>query len=177
MAFVCTVTRGGFRVQGFRAGAPAVAIVDIGYDDAEPLNYKAAIGLDTLPCGGTELYFHVVEADGATGEERVFWSGKDTRFIAELIDRQVVLVAILAGLRGLLGSVDPDEFVWFTYDEAPPRKALVKFTAVRQAVERCGYTVTSSRLSLGRRAWKATRALGGAIDTNEGSPNPIDVRR
>ena len=177
MAFVCTVTQGKFRVQSFQAGAPAVAIVDIGYDDAEPLNYKAAIGLDTLPGGGLELYFHIIEADGVDGDERMFWSGKDTRFIADPIDRQLVLVAILAGLRGLLGSADPDEFVWFTYDEAPPRKALVKFTAVKQAVERCGYTVISSRLSLGRKAWKATRSPVVAIDTDEGNPDPIDVRR
>ncbi len=35
--------------------------------------------------------------------------------------------------------VDPAEFVWFTYDEAPPKRALVKFTAVQRAIERCGY--------------------------------------
>lgn len=177
MAFVCTVTQGKFRVQGFQAGASAVAIVDIGYDDAEPLNYKAAIGLDTLPGGGLELYFHVIEADGADGEERIFWSGRDTRFIADPIDRQIILAAILTGLRGLLGSADPDQFVWFTYDEAPPKKALVKFMAIKQAVERCGYTVTSSRMPLGRRAWKATRPTSSAIDTGEGNPDPIDVRR
>lgn len=176
MAFVCTVTRGGFRIQGFGAGAARLAIIDIGYDDAEPLNYKAVIGLDTLPGGGFELYFHIVEADGETDGERVFWSGRDTRFIANPIDRQTILVAILAGLRALLSASEPETITWFTYDEAPPRKALVKFTAVRQAVERCGYKVTSTRLPLGRRAWKATRLRGDAIDTDGSGPDPIDVR-
>lgn len=177
MAFVCTVTQGGFRVQGFSAGTPQVVVVDVGYDDAEPLNYKAVIGLDALPGGTLELYFHLVEADGATGEEHIFWSGRDTRFIADPIDRQAILVAILAGLRGLLLMVDPAEFVWFTYDEAPPKRALVKFAAVQRAVERCGYKVTSSRLPLGRRAWKAVRLAVDAIDTEGVDPNPIDVRR
>jgi hypothetical protein len=177
VAFVCTVTQGGFRIQGFSAGTPRLAIVDIGYDNVEPLNYKAAIGLDALPGGTLELYFHIIEADGETGSEHLFWSGRDTRFIADPIDRQTILVSILAGLRALLLMVDPDEFVWFTIDEAPPKRALVKFAAVRQAVERCGYKVTSSRLSMGRRGWKARRLSPNAIDTEGAGPNPIDVRR
>ena len=176
MPVVCTVAQGGFRVQVFQAGTSGVAIVSIGYDDTEPLNYSAAVGLDILPGGVSELYLHIVEADGATGHENIFLSGKDTGFIANPKDREVILASILTGLKGLLTMVGPEEFVWFTRDEQLPRKALLKFQAIRQAIERSGYVVTSSRLSLGRKAWKARRVPSAAIDNGEGEPNPIDLR-
>ena len=176
MAFVCTVAQGGFRVQVFQASTSGVAIISIGHDDIEPLNYSAAVGLDVLPGGMSELYFHIVEADGATGHEHIFWSGRDTDFIADPKDREEILVSILTGLKGLLTMVGPEEFVWFTRDEQLPKKALLKFQAIRQAIERSGYAVTSSRLSLGRRTWKATRLSPAAIDNGECEPNPIDLR-
>lgn len=175
MAFVCTVSQGGFRLQVFRAGVSGQAIINIGHDDAEPLNYSAVVGFDVLPGGLSELFFHIVEADGAASIEHVYWSGRDTGFIADPLDRETILVSILTGLRTLLPIVDPDEFVWFTYDEDPPKKALLKFKAIRLAIERAGYTVTSTRLRDKRRAWQATRDPG-AIDNGEGGPNPIDLR-
>lgn len=175
MTFICTVSQGGFRLQVFRAGASGVAIISIGHDDTEPLNYSAVVGLDVLPGGLSELFFHIVEADSATGTEHAFWSGKDTGFIADPLDRETILVSILTGLRSLLPIIDPDAFVWFTYDEDPPKKALLKFRAIQEAIERAGYVVTSTRLKDKRRAWQAKRAPG-AIDNGEGEPNPIDLR-
>ncbi|MGU3540998.1 hypothetical protein [Methylobacterium sp. A54F] len=175
MTFICTVTRGGFRLQVFRAGASGIAIINIGHDDAEPLNYSAVVGLDVLAGGMSELFFHIVEADGETGGEHEFWSGKDTGFIADPVDRETILASVLTGLRSLLSTVEPEEFVWFTYDEDLPKKALLKFRAIRQAIKRSGYTVTSTRLRDKRRAWSAKR-VSGAIDNGEGEPNPIDLR-
>ncbi|GJD73863.1 hypothetical protein [Methylobacterium goesingense] len=176
MAFVCTVSQGAFRVQVFQAGIAGVAIISIGHDDAEPLNYSAAVGLDVLPGGLSELYFHIVEADGATNGEHIYWSGKDTGFIADPQDRETILVSILTGLKGLLSMIGPEEFIWITYDERVPKKALLKFQAIRQAVERAGYAVTSSRASVGRKAWKAKRLPSAAIDIGEAQANPIDLR-
>lgn len=177
MAFVCTIPQGGFRVQGFAASTPRVAIIDIGYDDAEPLNYKAAVGLDALPGGGLELYFHVIEADGATGGEHTFWSGRNTRFISATEDRTAVLGAVLFALRDLLDANAPESFVWFTYDEAMPKKALLKFDLIRRVIEECGYTVTASRLPRGRRAWEAIRFPDAAVDSDGGEPDPNSERR
>ncbi|TXM64450.1 hypothetical protein FV226_26530 [Methylobacterium sp. WL12] len=176
MAFVCTVSQGAFRVQVFQAGVSGIAIINIGHDDAEPLNYSAAVGLDVLPGGLSELYFHIVEADGATGGEHLFWSGKDTGFIVNPEDREATLVSVLTGLKGLLSMIGPDEFVWFTYDERLPKKALLKFQAIRQTIERCGYAVMSTRASAGRKAWKAMRLPSAAIDIEEAEANPIDLR-
>lgn len=177
MAFICTVSQGGFRLQVFQAGVSGVAIISIGHDDTEPLNYSAAVGLDVLPGGLSELFFHIVEADGATDGEHIFWSGRDTGFIADPLDRETILTSVLTGLKGLLSMIGPDEFVWFTHDERAPKKALLKFQAIRQVVERSGYSVTSTRASPGRKAWRARRVPGAAIDNGEGEPNPIDLRK
>ena len=177
MAFVCTIPQGGFRVQGFAASVPRVAIIDIGYDDAEPLNYKVAIGFDALAGAGLELYFHVIEADRETGDEHIFWSGRNTRFIRATEDRAAVLGAALFGLRDLLKVSNPEGFVWFTYDEAMPRRALLKFDLIRRVVEECGYTVTASRLPRGRRAWEATRPPDGLVDSGEADPDPSSEQR
>lgn len=177
MAFVCTIPQGGFRVQGFAASVPRVAIIDIGYDDVEPLNYKVAIGLDALPGGSLELYFNVIEADGETGGEHTFWSGRNTRFITATEDRAAVLGAVLFGLRDLLKVSTPEGFVWFTYDEAMPRRALLKFDLVRRVVEECGYVVTASRLPRGRRAWEATRPPDAVVDSGEADPDPNSEQR
>ena len=177
MAFVCTIPQGGFRVQGFAANTPHIAIIDIGYDDAEPLNYKVAVGLDALPGGGLELYFHVIGAEGETGGEHTFWSGRNTRFIKATEDRAAVLGAVLFGLHDLLKMSTPEGFVWFTYDEAMPRKALLKFEIVRRVIEECGYTVTASRLARGRRAWETIRILDDAVDSSGADPDPNSERR
>ena len=176
MAFVCTVSQGGFRVQVFQAGVSGVAIISIGHDDTEPLDYSGVVGLDVLPGGLSELYFCILEADGETGGENMLFSGRETSFIVDPKDRELVLASILTGLKGLLSMIGPDDFVWFTHDEHLPKKALLKFQAIRQVVERSGYAVTSSRLSAGRKAWKAKRLLSLPIDNEGGPPNPIDVR-
>ncbi|MCJ2126451.1 hypothetical protein [Methylobacterium sp. J-077] len=156
MAFVCTASC-GFGLEILGAGPVSVAIINIGHDNIKPLNYTAVIGLDILPGGSYELYVQLVEADDATGEDRLFWSGRDTSFIKGVADRAAVLDAILTGLRVLISRNGPDEFSWFTYDEAMPKKALVKFQSFKEVIEGCGYTVTSSRLAAGRKAWKARR--------------------
>ncbi|MDP4022365.1 hypothetical protein Q8W71_07010 [Methylobacterium sp. NEAU 140] len=140
------------------------------------MSYAAVVGLDSLPGGGSELYFHIVEADGSTGGERLFWSGKDTGFITDVSDRRAVMDAVLLGLGQLLARVAPPEFRWFTHDERPPKKALLKFAAIRRAVEGCGYTVSSSRLPLGRRAWHAVRAAPVPVDRSAGGSDPAAAR-
>lgn len=176
MTFVCTVSQGGFRLHVFRAGVSGIVVVNIGHDDTEPLNYSAVVGIEPLPSGSSELFFHIVEADGATGAEHPFYSGKNTKFISDPKAREEILVSILTALKTLFSTFEPDECTWFTIDDNLPQKALLKFRAIRQTVERCGYVVASTRLKDGRRAWRAKR-IPDAIDIGEGEPNPIDLRK
>ncbi|MCJ2108640.1 hypothetical protein MKK70_25355 [Methylobacterium sp. E-041] len=131
--------------------------MSIGYDDASTKVYTMAVGFEPLPGGDTKYFFHVVEGDTETGEECVHWSGRETRFITQSEDRKAILAAVLTLTEGLLKSAEPDTVRWFTHEERPPDKALVKHFLIANVFDVSGYDVRTCDPYHGRWVWFAER--------------------
>jgi hypothetical protein len=163
MAFVRTLSRDDFQFETFKNGNAWLVIVSIGYDDEKDASYTLVVGLE--PGGGSaiEYFFQIVEAEGETGGEHTYWSGRDTRFIRP-DDRKVILEAVLTATHMLLTSARPSRVEMVTYDPNPPEKALVKHWMVGKVFESCGYKVQAADPYHGKRVWWMERIKSqGAI--------------
>ena len=158
MAFVCTTNEAGFYLEGFQSGSSFRNIVSVGYDDEKGVVYAGVVGTDPLPGGaGLELYFIITETETETGHVHEYWSGRDTGFIRRPAEREMILASLCEALSELLAVAVPDDLTWFTHDDAPPAKALIKYDIIREVVEDAGMTVTRFDLPLGRVGWTARR--------------------
>lgn len=97
MAFHCDINDEFIEVDQFHSDGRSHAMFSrIGHQPSRTTTYFAYVGLDIMP-GGTdhELYFFVLALDDATGEERRYFSGVDTRrLISSPEDRSRVLRVI-----------------------------------------------------------------------------------
>ncbi|APT31951.1 hypothetical protein MCBMB27_02660 [Methylobacterium phyllosphaerae] len=160
MAFVCTVSENDLNVEIFKRGDASLSVLPIGYNDDLGTVYSMAVGFEPLPGGDTEFFFHVVEAHPEMDEEHIYWSGRETRFISDPEDRKAILAAMLYLTQGLLRSSQPETVRWFTHDEDPPDKALVKHFLIANVFDVNGYSVITPDPYHGRRVWLAERRAG-----------------
>jgi hypothetical protein len=157
MAFVCTVRKRTWHADVFREGDSYTVLVLVGYDDQEDKNYFAQVGLSPPPGGHLEYYFHLIEVDGKTKAEYLYWSGKDVaRFIGSE-DRAAILDVALTATASLLDQVKPAVVDRCTYDEIPPERALEKHYRISKVFTECGYEVVKSNDYHGKRVWRAIR--------------------
>lgn len=152
MAFVRTISPDDFQFETFKNGNAWLVVVSIGYDDEFDITYSLVVGLEPAAGGAVEYFFQIVEADGETGGEHVYWSGKDTRFLKK-DDRKIVLAAVLTATRMLLTSASPKRVEMITHSPDPPDKALVKHHLIGKVFASCGYEVHSADPYHGRRVW------------------------
>jgi hypothetical protein len=152
MAFVRVIEDEHSQIEVFHKGNAWAVIIDIGYDDVEPLTYSLVVGLEPMGGGAIEYYFQVVEANLQTEHERTYWVGKDTAFI-ESDDRAIILRALLAATRALLDNARPERVEVVTYESNPPEKALVKHLLIGRVFEDCGYAVHTADPYHGKRVW------------------------
>ncbi|WP_428988856.1 hypothetical protein [Methylocapsa aurea] len=131
MAFVRIIQEDQFQADTFRNGAAWAVVVNIGFDDTEPLNYSLIVGLDLMGAGAIEYYFHIVEANSETEDEYIYWSGRDTASFIPSDDRVVILGALLTATHVLLEQARPERVEVVTHDANPPEKALVGRQGVR----------------------------------------------
>lgn len=59
-------------VEVFERGSSRAALTLVGYDDDRDLSYSLLSTLDSLPGGGDELAFSLVEYDGETDSEHTY---------------------------------------------------------------------------------------------------------
>jgi hypothetical protein len=158
MAFVRTVSRDDFQFQTFKHGNSWLVILNIGYDDQIDLSYSLVVGLEPAVGGAIEYFFHIVEADGETGGEHTYWSGKETAHFILKDDRKVILEAVLTATQLLLKNAQPSRVEVTTYDPDPPDKALVKHLMIGRVFELGGYQVHAGNSYHGKRVWWMDRA-------------------
>lgn len=157
MAFVCTCREDAFNVEVFQRGSASLAVLQIGYDDESSLVFTMAVGFEPLPGGDSEFFFHVVEGDTETDHEHTYWSGRETGFISAREDRRAILDAVLTLTQGLIRSVQPPSVQWYTHDETPPERALVKHFLIANVFDANGYAVRTTDPYHGRWVWFAER--------------------
>jgi hypothetical protein len=155
MAFVCTVLDDTFRVSIFsRDHDPAAVIVDIGYDDAMPYDWKLFVGLSaTAGLDGVEFYFYLARFDSETGGEECFWSGRDVAPYIDKPSRTAILDTLLSVIRDLLDRVCPHRVLCVTHEANPPEEALLKYELVGRVFRECGYDVKCADSYHGKRVW------------------------
>lgn len=139
----------------FQSGSSYAMTVRVGHDGDK--RYSIVIGLEPLPGGDMEYYFHLLEVDVVTGEDRIFWSGLPVSNIIPKDDRRRILAVILSCTKHLLIATYPSVVFRFAHDENPPERALEKHYSVNDVFEECGYRVEELDSRHGRRAWKAER--------------------
>jgi hypothetical protein len=166
MTFVCTVAEEVFRADFFENGSSRAAVINIGYDDATEIGYSLAVGLEPLAGGGgDEYYFHLIEVDGRTGAEHIYWSGRDVRFIPKP-DREHILRAVLALTGHILDRFRPERVFCCTFDENPPEDALLKHFLIAHVFEECGYKVRTADSYHGKRIWWMERSGAPPVATD-----------
>jgi hypothetical protein len=106
MAFVCTAVRQKYHFDAFRDEERLAITVPVGYDDESDRNYFMVVGLDVTPPGVLEIYFHLLEVNGETKGEQIYWSGKDVIFISKA-DRALILSLVLDAITAILNAVKP----------------------------------------------------------------------
>lgn len=160
--FICTVSHEHITFELIREGSAHLVLVPIGYDDAEErdVSYSAAVGMDILAGGSSELFFNIIEFDHDTGEEYRFWSGRDTSSFILGSDRDRVLEAVCFAAQILIDNGAPDQFDVTTFDESPPDHAVIKHFKVMSVFERNGYAITTLEPYLMKRHWQLVRSKG-----------------
>jgi hypothetical protein len=153
MAFVGVIQEDIFQADTFREGRSWAIIVNIGYDDERPLSYSIVVGLSPMAGGPIEFYFHMVEADGETGEEHIYWCGRDVAHFIPPESRSIILATVMTATKALIENACPQRVEMVSYDEDPPAKALVKHFLIGRVFEQCGYTVRTADEFHGKRVW------------------------
>ncbi|WP_157091892.1 hypothetical protein [Methylobacterium nodulans] len=160
LTFVCTVGPDDFEPKIFLGESKALAMAVVGFDDETDNIYSITVGIERIPGGKYELFFHLVEVDSETDSEYLYWSGRDTQFIRNKADRNRILQTTLLLCAMLIKRANPDQLTWFTCDENPPEQALVKYFLIIRVIEECGYEVRTADPYNGRWVWFAERGPG-----------------
>jgi hypothetical protein len=153
MAFVRVISDEEFQADTFKKGNSWSIVVNIGYDDENDLSYSLVVGLEPMGGGAIEYFFQIIEADGESGGEYIYWSGKDTAAFIPKEDRVVILSAVLTATRALIENAKPSRVEMVSYDPDPPQKALVKHWLIGRVFEQCGYVVKTADPYHGKRVW------------------------
>lgn len=161
MTFVLAIGADGGHL--FQNGNAYAVIVSVGFDDEHDKSYSIVIGLEPQAGGTQEFYFHIVEADGETGEEVTYWSGKDVARFIDKADRELIRAVLLTETERLLHYVRPERVEVITYDENPPDRALVKYFLIGDAFQRCGYEVHTADPYHGKQVWWMERHSDGGV--------------
>jgi hypothetical protein len=153
MAFVCIIKDDQFQADIFRNGNMWAVIVNVGYDDTEDKRYSAMIGLEPSAGGRVEFFYNLIEADGETGAEHVYWCGKDVAAFIEPKDRELILNVVANETLNLLRAAKPERVEYVTHDSMFPKKALAKHMVVIEACRTAGYEVFTADTYHGKRVW------------------------
>lgn len=152
MAFSCTFGS-ATPVELFERGSSRAALALVGYDDERDLSYSVLATLDSLPGGGDELAFSLVEYDGETDSEHTYWSGKDIPRSISDGDRKLIFVAAKRAVAELIEKYRPPAVFMCTIDRDMPKKALTKHFEIVALFEMLGYTATPQESYHGEKAW------------------------
>jgi len=148
MAFVCTL-RDDFSPEI----VDDVLIFRIGYDESAGRTYSVVMGLDPTPRGRWEFYFYIMEYRDGTNEQRILWSGRDTKGLIESEERQLVLDAVCKAIPTLLDEYKPDWVYRCTNDAGLSEDGLKKHTAIAEVFKSCGYEQYEVDGPIGHKAW------------------------
>ena len=154
-------------VEIFRQGQQYLVKIDIGYDDGSDRIYSLLVNLDMAPGVLWELSFCIVEYDGATGETRDFYSGKETIGVIPRRDRALIKARLMEAVRELIGAAQPDRLSMCTFDRPLPRKAEIKYVEIAQVVAECGYAVNRSEPYNDQTIWWMDRLQPSKIMSDE----------
>ncbi len=155
MAFVCTISDGDFSGSVFKKGFSHAAVYPIGYDDIDDKSYSLFVSLDPLVGDDSivELSFRVIEYDGETDSEYVFWSGRDTAGFIKGDSRKAVLTLLAVAVGHLLNSAKPAKVLVCSMDKDAPEIADRKFIILGHVFENNGYSVKVADSYHGMRCW------------------------
>ena len=158
MAYVNLLTDQGFTFELFKRDANYSLKALIGYDDIEDVSYSLYVTLDDLPGGeDKELRFFILEYDGATDTEFLYFSAKDLAVKIPRHDRDPIRACLLRAIEDLIKLARPKRvFVCATDIYAPP-KADRKFVLIADLFASCGYEVRTADPYHGQRVWWMTR--------------------
>ena len=158
MAFVNLLIDHEFAFEMLERDANYCVRTLIGYDDVEDVSYSLYVTLDEMPGGvEKELRFFILEYDGATGSEFLYFNAKDLGVKIPRHDRSPIRACLLRAIKNLIDLVKPDKvFVCATDTYAPP-KADRKFVLIAELFESCGYEAKAADPYYGQRVWWMTR--------------------
>lgn len=158
MTFALTIDSDRWHADVFQDGSAYAVLVHVGYCDEEPLNYFVHTSLETRPGGdGMEFVFYLIEANGETGTEHAYWSGRDVAKFITQDDRSAILRVVCAATGKLLDQVKPSVVYRYTHDADLPDKALEKHHVISKVFTNCGYRVIRGDEYHGHRMWRAER--------------------
>ena len=161
MPFECTLTDESAEATIEKDGNGYAVSVVIGIDSDRNLTYFLFANLDVQAGGGDWAYgFFIVEYDGDTGGEYVYWSGRDVASFIGRDDRRRILDTLISVTHILISQVKPERVHRSTHDTNLPDKALVKHQRVTDVFIECGYVIVQADTYLSTHGWIMERDSG-----------------
>jgi hypothetical protein len=161
MSFICTVGIERAPANIVRDGNTFSLTELVGFDDKRDVSYFVLVTLAPMPGGDMELTFCLVEHEGETDAEHLYWSGKDVARFIPREDRKMIMGFVVAeAVRDLVQAARPTRIFRLAMDENPPPRALAKHLFIAQVIESCGYKVSSAEFRYGRHSWWMERVEG-----------------